>query len=816
MSSRYQVLEQMFEDGRDRGLVHHFTEETQLNGREVTVDGKTYINFGSCSYMGLEQHPALIEGAVEALTAYGTQFSSSRTYLSVGLYKQLEQELSTMFGQPALVTASTTLGHLSALPVLVEDEDAVVLDMQVHSSVQMACELLKARGVSVSVIRHNDMNQLERKVRDLRGKHRKIWYLADGIYSMYGDVAPLDKLTAMMDTYESLHLYIDDAHGMSWAGANGTGYVRSQIKHHPKMVLAVSLNKAFASAGGCLLFADQTQYNRVRELGGTMIFSGPIQPPMLGAALASAKLHQSDLFKQYQAELADLTAHMNQRLREAGLPQFETSDSPLFFVPVGLPRIVYTFIDRLKADGFFINPATFPAVPMRRGGLRFMVNRNLSKADIDALVAAIAYHYPRILAEEGSSLEAVAKTFRIPAIRLAEVNADEIASPAGNLCIARETSIAALDWTEWDRTMGGRGSMTAENLDQLERIFNPAQQPENHWDFHYFQVRDSEGRLVLSTFFTVAMLKDDMFASALVSRRVEACRETDPFYLTSRCLMLGCPITKGNHLFLDDAHPEWQTALSLLLDELRNVAEQRDCNQMFLRDFDAADDARFSKWFLNNGFVRQSLPMVNKVQQLDWTDRDEYLARLGQKYRYNVRKEILCHEDKFEISYDKCTTEQEILDCYELYLNVFNQAFEMNVFRLPLEFFEMACTHAEYDLMRLYLVDENGVRGDKPVGVMFSHVRNDLYAALIVGLDYSVVRSHGVYKQALFQTVQRARALNCAVVDLAYTADLEKKKVGARPEEVYGYVQVFDHYNYAVLESFAKESAAPSTKAGAR
>ncbi|MGK7893467.1 MAG: aminotransferase class I/II-fold pyridoxal phosphate-dependent enzyme, partial [Xenococcus sp. (in: cyanobacteria)] len=212
------IVDKIIRDALNQGLIQHFTEHESLNGRLISLKSRNYVNFGSCSYLGLEQHPDLVEGVIQAVRKYGTQFSSSRTYVAVGLYQQLETLLQEIFARPVLVTASTTLGHLSALPTLIGDHDCIILDHQVHSSVQMAAQVRKARGVHVKVIRHNQMEQLEETIKKIQNKYDKIWYLADGIYSMYGDVAPLPELVRLLDTYEQLYLYIDDAHGMSWTG----------------------------------------------------------------------------------------------------------------------------------------------------------------------------------------------------------------------------------------------------------------------------------------------------------------------------------------------------------------------------------------------------------------------------------------------------------------------------------------------------------------------------------------------------------------------------------------------------------------------
>jgi len=152
MPNVIETLNKMVIDGSQRGLVHHFTTDEKIDSAKLSIEGETMTNFGSCSYLGLEYHPALAKGVIDATQRYGTQFSSSRMYLSIGLYAELKEQLSSIFEKPVLVSASTTLGHMAALPSLIEDDDAIIIDLQVHSSVQLTTQVLKARKVPVYVI----------------------------------------------------------------------------------------------------------------------------------------------------------------------------------------------------------------------------------------------------------------------------------------------------------------------------------------------------------------------------------------------------------------------------------------------------------------------------------------------------------------------------------------------------------------------------------------------------------------------------------------------------------------------------------------
>lgn len=796
------ILDQMATDFIRRDVAQHAADPVPTDGRHVSVGGRAMLNFGSCSYLGLETHPALKAGVEDAVRRFGTQFSSSRAYISHGLYGPLEALLAQIFERPVVVASSTTLGHIAALPVLVGDDDAVILDHQVHHSVQSAAQLLKARGVPLHVIRHNDMAQLERKIADLQGRHRHIWYFADGVYSMFGDFAPVQTLHDLMDRYPSFHTYVDDAHGMSWSGPNGRGVVRAELPHHPKMVLAVSLNKAFACAGGALVFPDERMATLVRNTGGTLIFSGPIQPPMLGAALAAARLHLSDELAERQRALFDLIDHTNARLDALGLPQYRVTRSPLYFIPVGLPRVVANLARRLLAEGFYVNMATFPATPMRQGGLRFMLNHHLTRADVDALLDRVRHHYPLALAEEGTSPAEVARIFRIPAFECppladgTDATADGIAD---GLQIERARTIRDLDGDAWDARFAGRGNFDAAGLALLEDCFTRPDAPENVWDFHYLTVRDPAGRVVLSTFFTVALVKDDMKADARVSAQIEAQRAHDPYWLTSRAVMLGCLISKGAHLWLDREHPRWPDAVRALVAEMQRVREAGGANQIMLREFFTDADPALRQLMLDEGFVEIPLGDTLQVRDLGWTDHDDWLARLGGRYRHDVRKEILRHADAFEATFEPPTTDAEIDACYALYRAVHARSFELNVHPLPRRFFAAMCHHPDYDIIRLHR------RGDaerQTLAVMFSHRRRGTYSALIVGLDERA-RREGIYKQILHRTVHRAWQLGSHLLDLAYTADLAKKKLGARPYAACAYVQTESLYNHAIIDAMS-------------
>ena len=797
MSKGIDTLNQIIVDATNQGLAQRSTSDENISGVQITIDNQHLTNFGSCSYLGLEYNDTLKEGVKEAVDRYGTQFSTSRMYLSLGLYDEVEAELGKIFQKPLIASASTTLGHMATLPVIVEDEDAVILDLQVHSSVQMATQILKARKVPIYIIPHNSMEDLENKIKQLQNKHKKIWYLADGVYSMYGDVAPLGELERMLNTYKQFHLYIDDAHGMGWAGENGVGYVRSQIAHHDKMVLATSLNKSFASAGGLMVFPNQEMRDKVRNCGSTLIFSGPIQPPMLGAALASAKLHQQEELVSLQQDLKEKIAYINNRLEELKLPQYCPSKTPLFFICVGLPRITYNINNRMKEYGFYLNTAAFPAVPMKKSGVRFMVTAHHTYEEIDDMLHHLQQAYVLGLQEEGSSTQEVAKVFRLPAFEIdIEQNTHNTQGQTQALHEELHLSIEAMNADEWDHLLGQESCHSYKNIQLLQQAFSNNALKEDNAQFYFHKVTDAHNEIVSLAFFSCGWVKDDMFADADVSEKVEQMRKIDPYYLTSKQVMTGSLFSMGKSIYLNQTHPQWQQGLEKLIQQMQKVAEQENATKLMLREFDADTKDALRTTMLELGLVDYKLPNNCVVENMTWQDDEAYQKTLTSKYRYSLRKEILKYTDRFEVSYKKPTTELEKRACFELYKNVFDKSYEMNVFELSYKLFEMMYDDPNYDIIRLYLKGN-----EDPVGVLFSHKNGPMYNALLVGLNYEFVREHNTYKQILYQAVVRAKSLGCKNLDLAFTAEMEKKKVGAKIHETYAFVQATEHLSYAILET---------------
>ena len=399
---------------KNEGVLHLYAEDSFLNGRTLQIEGKQMYHFGTTGYLGLEQDERIKQAAIDAIQKFGTQFPLSKTYISNPLYAELEAKIEKMYGITPVITKNSTLGHLAVIPTVVRDEDAVILDHQVHWSVQNACQQLKLRGIPVEMVRHNNLNMLEDKIKELSNRNGKIWYMADGVYSMFGDFAPISELIKLTQKYPQLHLYFDDVHGMSWKGINGTGYVFDSFNQLPNNVLIVStLSKTFGASGAMLICSDRKLREKIKNFGGPLTFSAQLEPASLAAASSSADIHLSPEITVLQDELTERITYFNSLLEESNVPLIVKNDSPVFFIGTGMPATAYNLTQKLFKEGFFVNPGLYPAVPVKNTGIRITISRHNQKEDIKALTEALQFHFPKALEETDNSLEKIQRSFRL-------------------------------------------------------------------------------------------------------------------------------------------------------------------------------------------------------------------------------------------------------------------------------------------------------------------------------------------------------------------------------------------------------------------
>ncbi|MBX9850656.1 MAG: aminotransferase class I/II-fold pyridoxal phosphate-dependent enzyme [Cytophagaceae bacterium] len=810
-NSTINLIHESITNLKREGIAHLVTEDQSYDGRIITLNGQPQINFGLCSYLGLEIDQRLKDAAIDAINRYGIHYSCSRAYVSTTPFTELESLITKIFDAPIVLSTSLSLGHHAVMPVVVDDEDAVIMDQQVHTSVQDAALKLKGRGVTVTIVRHNDLEELKRKTEELSATHKKVWYMIDGVYSMYGDFAPIQAIVDLMNTYKKLHLYADDAHGMGWIGEKGKGYILSQVPLHPKMVLATSLNKAFGAGGGVFIFPDKELCQKVRNCGAAFIFSAPHAMPVLGAAIASAKIFLSEEIYELQMALAEKVKYCQTLLEKNNLPVISNPETPIFFVGVGLVRVGYNLVRRIFNDGCYVNICTFPAVPEACTGIRFTITLHHTMKDIEKLVESIARNYPIALKEEGRNLNDVYRAFRRVAdfkVKLSHLVLPEEVSNNGNnnYSVQHETTIHNIDRKLWDSVMADKGTFDWEGLKLLEEAFKDNHEPENNWDFHYYIIKDQFNKPVLATFFTLAICKDDMLAPAKVSRSIEKTRIKNKHYLTSLTFMMGSLITEGQHLYIDRSQPDWKKILMMMLDSAWKDQERLNATKLFIRDFEASDTDLYD-FFISQGFIKISFPETHIVDNSPWENKETYLSQLKSDKRYYINRKAVSCEKFYEVNIINNPSDKQIDHFYSLYKNVAKKNFEVTGFLMPKKLFrEMAKTN-NWEFIELRLKPEYDSRIERPaVGVAMNYKNKGNYCFLLTGMDYNFLEEYNLYPQILWQITSRANQLGLKQTFLGFTASQTKRKFGAKPVEKVAFIQMKDSFNMQLIEIMAKET----------
>lgn len=793
-ASAYDVVDHVFTAAKKKKIMHLSSQEEEFNGEFLKIDNEELINFGTCGYLGLEKHPHILAKSHELLDRYGSHFSISRAYVKAPYLEELENKISKIFdNHPVVIFTSTSVTHQSVIGTIIQPNDLIILDQQVHYSVQYPCQFAKLQGTMVKMIRHNNMEMLEDFIKRGYNQYDKIWFMADGVYSMYGDLPHKKELLYLLEKYPKFHLYFDDAHGMGWTGINGCGSVFEYFKHSEKVVLISTLAKGFGSIGGIAVFNDIEMRRKIDIYGGVLSYTHPLSPANVGAAIGSAELLLSDKIHVYQKELKDLMEYLNTKLEEHNLTNTSSNETPIYFIGAGSVKVTHNLIQRVLADGLYVNTATYPVVPNDKTGLRFTLTRHNTKEHIDQLVNSISKNFPLAVDEENEDLEKIYKTFNLPFKGKKTIKPVE----SENIFVETYNSINEIDVTIWNNLFKNNGNYSHNGLRCIEEIFSNNEKVEENWKFHYLIIKDKNNEIVLATFFTSALYKDDMLAFENVSRKIEKQREEEPYYLCSKTLAMGSLFTEGEHLYVKGEHSLVNEAFDQFFIEIEKFKKATDSTVVVLRDFQS--DFQFHERFEEESYVKVNMPNTNMIKNPKWETTNDLMALIkSSKKRNNIKQYAIRHLDKFDIKIKNQITDEEAIQYFDLFAKVKNANYAFNFFQYPQKMPKILSKYEEWEFIEISLKENNQV-----VAVIFGHIGDDHYCPLIVGLDYDYIDTHHIYKQTMFQMVKRGNDLNKKITYLGLTADFEKQKYLALTVPICAYLKVDETYNLELIEAYS-------------
>jgi 7-keto-8-aminopelargonate synthetase-like enzyme len=356
-------------------------------GRSMEVEGRTVVNFGSDSFLGLDQDPRVQEAVRRGVAAWGAHNGASRAFSSVRANLVAEEKLAAWLGaEAALIYPSVSLANLGAVPGLVGRPDLLVVDEQAHNSIQEGAKIARANGVRVATFSHCDPRGLT-KALDGAGEYRVAVVAIDGVYSMSGELPPLRALNEVCLARRAV-LYVDDAHGTGVMGRRGRGTVLDALGGYDNTLVVGSLSKGFSCAGGFI--GCTHEFKRLLKMkSNTYIFGGPVVPPYLEAVCVVCDILASDEYDALVARLHGNRERLTEGLTRLGLVVLG-GQSPIISVLVGDEEDTLNAGCFLFERGYYVQSVTFPAVPYHGGVLRIQVNANHAPDEVAGLVGAMA------------------------------------------------------------------------------------------------------------------------------------------------------------------------------------------------------------------------------------------------------------------------------------------------------------------------------------------------------------------------------------------------------------------------------------------
>jgi 7-keto-8-aminopelargonate synthetase-like enzyme len=355
--------------------------------RAIRVNGHAVVNFGSDSFLGLDQDSRVQEAVIRGTRKWGTHNGASRAFASVQANLEAEDKIARWLGtEAALIYPSVTLANMGAIPGLVGRQDLLVVDEHAHNSIQEGAKIAKANGVRVVNFSHCDPVDLERVLRTSK-PYRIAVVAIDGVYSMTGALPPLAALNTVAQRHDAV-LYVDDAHATAVMGTQGRGTVLDALGNYDNTFVIGSLSKGFSCAGAFIGCTEEFKL-LLKMRSNTYIFGGPVVPPYLEAVCTVCDIMMSAEYEALMGRLRRNCRQLTDGAARLGLAVLG-GETPIVSVLVGDEGDTLNAGMFLFERGFYVQSVTFPAVPYHAGVLRVQVNANHLPGSIDNLLEAFA------------------------------------------------------------------------------------------------------------------------------------------------------------------------------------------------------------------------------------------------------------------------------------------------------------------------------------------------------------------------------------------------------------------------------------------
>jgi glycine C-acetyltransferase len=382
--SKLDWLTQEIDGLKEQGLYNRIRTIGSAQGARLVVDGKDVLNFCSNNYLGLANHPKIVEAAKNATKKYGVGPAAVRSIAgTMDLHVDLEKRLAKFKGAEDVITfQSGFTANLGTIAALVAKEDVIFSDRLNHASIIDGCRL---SGAKIIAYEHNDPAALEAAIKEAAGTYRRALIVTDGVFSMDGDIAPLPALYEVAKKYDILFM-VDDAHGEGVLGKGGRGIV-DHFGLHGKVDIEVgTMSKAFGVVGG-MVAGDKVIIEWLRQRGRPFLFSSAVTAPDAAACLAAVDLLEEST--ELVDKLWDNAKYFKTEMKKLG---FDTgvSETPITPIMLGEAPLAQQFSRELFENGVFAMAIGFPTVAKGKARIRVMISASHDRDDLGQGLEAFA------------------------------------------------------------------------------------------------------------------------------------------------------------------------------------------------------------------------------------------------------------------------------------------------------------------------------------------------------------------------------------------------------------------------------------------
>ena len=368
-------LQADIENLHEEGLYNRIRTLESPQGAWVEIEGKEKLNFCSNNYLGLANHPELVEAAQKAADKYGVGPGAVRTIAgTMNLHEELEEKLADFKKAEATLTFQSGFNaNLAVIPAITGEEDVIISDELNHASIIDGCRLSSAE---LEVYDHADMNSLEKVLQQVEGRHKLI--VTDGVFSMDGDIAPLPEIVELAQKYNAV-VMVDDAHGEGVLGSHGRGIVDHFGLHGEVDIEVGTFSKAFGTVGGAVA-GSETLVEYLRQKGRPFLFSSAVTPPDLAATIKAIDILAED--NELVEKLWNNAETFQTDMQEAGFDVGKT-ETPITPVMIGEAKTASKFSERLFEEGIFAQSIGYPTVPRNKARIRVMISATHGQDDLE-------------------------------------------------------------------------------------------------------------------------------------------------------------------------------------------------------------------------------------------------------------------------------------------------------------------------------------------------------------------------------------------------------------------------------------------------